>query len=317
MKKTIVCIDDEEVVLNSLEMALSSSDADFEIETAMGGEEALEMIGELKEEGADIAVVITDYIMPAMKGDEVLIQIHKQMPAVTKILLTGQSQIEGVTNAINNANLYRFIEKPWNKDDLAMTIKSALNKYETELKLLEQKIVIEGLNARLKDSRIEITDSNISEEQLFLHSLFVKYFKSLDDAQKIWFASACVGIMSADGRISKSEMLYVNTLCSAKPEKEYVYQLVKLLKGKERPRLSALKLSPEKAIRMMLFLIQVMLNDGKISQHEQQYVQYLGERLEFPEPTINEFIKLAYQRIEVEKTEASLVRQKAASAPPA
>jgi YesN/AraC family two-component response regulator len=307
MKKTVICIDDEEVVLNSLEMELSSADAEFEIETALGGEEAFELIAELTAEGADIAVVITDYIMPGMKGDELLTKVHQRYPAVSKILLTGQSQIEGVTNAINHADLYRFIEKPWQKEDLLLTIKGALGKYETEKKLREQQQVIDDLNARLGDNRIEMSDSKISEEQLFAHSLFAKFFKSLKPENQIWFSHACVGIMSSDGRITKNEMLYVNTLCTANPEKEYVYKLVNMLKNKEQPQLPNLSLSQEKALQMMLFFVQILTNDDRINQHEQMYFQHLGGRLNFTDGVINDFVKLAYRKIELLKTEKNLI----------
>jgi FixJ family two-component response regulator len=310
MKKTIICIDDEEIVCSSLEMELVSADADFEVETAMGGQEALDLIEDLTVENAEIAVVITDYIMPGMKGDEVLIKIHSQLPAVSKILLTGQSQIQGVTNAINNADLYRFIEKPWRKEDLLLTIKGAIKKYETEKQLREQQQVIDDLNKRLNDSRIEISDTSISAEQLFEHSLFASFFKSLEASQKIWFGNACVGIMSSDGRISKSEMLYINTLCSTNPKKEYVYQIVKLLKNKEKPLLNSIQLPVELALKMMKYFIQIMGNDGKISQPEQKYVQLLGGKLKLMEPVVNDFIRLGYQKVEFLKTEKTLLENK-------
>jgi len=309
MKKTVICIDDEEVVLNSLEMELSSADADFEIETALGGEEALELVAELTEEGAEIAVVISDYIMPSMKGDEVLIKIHEQMPGVSKILLTGQSQIEGVTNAINSADLYRFIEKPWKKEDLLLTIKGAVNKYETESKLREQQKVIDDLNARVKDAKIDVEESDVSEDQLFAHSKFTKFFKSLKNDIRLWFGLACVGIMSSDGRITKNEMMYVNTLCTANPEKEYVYKLVTMLKSKKQPKLEVIKLPSEKSTEMMLIFIQVLVNDDRISQQEQQYMAYLGTRLGMNDGTINDFIKLAYRRVEMLKAEKSLMTE--------
>lgn len=307
MKKTLLCIDDEEVVLESLQMELSSSEAEFEVETATGGPESLELIEELLEEKAEIAVVITDYIMPGMKGDEVLINIHAKLPAVSKILLTGQSQIEGVTNAINHADLFRFIEKPWQKEDLLLTIRGAINKYETEKRLREQQKVIEDLNARLSDSRIEISDSSLTEEQIFAHSLFAGFFNSLDQELKVWFGNACVGIMSSDGRISKNEMLYVNTLCSANPEKEYVYQLVQLLKNKQKPKLKNINLPAEQTLNMMKYFVQVLVNDQNITSGEQNYVQYLGSKLGLDDQTINGFIRLAYQKVDVAKREKDLL----------
>lgn len=309
MKKTVICVDDEDIVLNSLEMELSSAKADFEIETAKGGEEALELINELIKEKAEIAVIVTDYIMPSMKGDELLIQTHKRLPACANILLTGQSQLKGVTNAINHANLYRFIEKPWKKADLLLTIRNAIRKYDSEKKLTEQKQVITDLNNRLQDNRIEIKDSTITEEQIFIHSMFAKYFQALSPKQKLWFGNACVGLMSADGKISKNEMLYVNTLCSAHPEKEYVYHIVKLLKEKKRPKLDNLCLSSGESRKMMQFLVQILINDQHIKKQEQLYIQYAGSKLGLIEPLINDFIKLGYQKLQLEKMEKKLLSE--------
>jgi len=63
-------------------------------------------------------VVISDYIMSGIKGDELLDKIHSKLPRVKKIMLTGQSDIDGVRQAIDRAGLYRFLEKPWGNDDM-------------------------------------------------------------------------------------------------------------------------------------------------------------------------------------------------------
>jgi FixJ family two-component response regulator len=73
--------------------------------------------------------------MPWMRGDELLIKLHVMYPAAIKIMLTGQSDLEGVKKAINDANLYRFIEKPFNNADLILTIRSALRAFHHEAQL--------------------------------------------------------------------------------------------------------------------------------------------------------------------------------------
>ncbi|HAX80414.1 MAG TPA: diguanylate cyclase [Cyanobacteria bacterium UBA11372] len=145
-KPVIICVDDEITVLDSLRRELSEVLEDhFDIETAVGGIEALELVEDLIDEGCDIAIVIADYIMPDLKGDEVLKQIHQRSPTTLKIMLTGQASIEGVTNAINSAKLYRYIAKPWQAEELNVTIKEGLKVYFLEQKIIEQ-------NAKLRES---------------------------------------------------------------------------------------------------------------------------------------------------------------------
>ena len=142
----VICIDDEQVVLDSLIRELSESlEDECEIETALGGAEALELVDEILEDGSEIALVISDYIMPDMKGDEVLRYVHKNSPQTLKIMLTGQASIEGIANAINSAKLYRYIAKPWQDVDLQLTVKEALKSYDREKKIREQ-------NERLREN---------------------------------------------------------------------------------------------------------------------------------------------------------------------
>lgn len=146
MKPVIICIDDDRTVLDSLMRELSVNLGErFEIETAMGGIEALELVEDLLADECEIAVVIADYIMPEMKGDEVLKHIHERSPNTLKIMLTGQATIEGVSNAVNSAQLYRYIAKPWESIQLNITLQEALKIYFLEHQLAEQ-------NTQLRDS---------------------------------------------------------------------------------------------------------------------------------------------------------------------
>lgn len=148
-KPVIICIDDEPTVLSSLKRELKSALGDaVELETALGGIDALELLEELIEEGSNIALVIVDYIMPDLKGDEVLKRIHDVLPDTLKIMLTGQATIEGVTNAINSAKLYRYIAKPWQTEDLSLTVKEALKSYCQQHQLAEQNIKIRANESR-------------------------------------------------------------------------------------------------------------------------------------------------------------------------
>jgi len=154
----ILCIDDQEVVLESLSEQLKRYLGDeYNIETAQSGGEALETIEELREEGIETAVIIADQIMPGMKGDELLVEMHAKYPQSLKIMLTGQASTESVGKAINAANLYRYIPKPWEENDLLLTVKEALRCYVQEKQLAEQNEALKKLNVSLEKKVAERT----------------------------------------------------------------------------------------------------------------------------------------------------------------
>ncbi|MBT3382980.1 MAG: hybrid sensor histidine kinase/response regulator [Prolixibacteraceae bacterium] len=171
-KKVILCIDDEEIILQALEEQLNNIfGEEYEIETSDSGEDALEYFKELIDEGINVPVVISDYIMPGMKGDELLKEIHALSPGSLKILLTGQANIEGISNAINNAQLYRYIEKPWDKDDLVLTVREAIKSFLQEIKIIKQNKELLVLNASLEEKVIqrtkELSVANASKDKFF------------------------------------------------------------------------------------------------------------------------------------------------------
>jgi two-component system, sensor histidine kinase and response regulator len=147
---TIICVDDEASVLDSLKDQLKRQCPSCVIEIAESGEEALEILEELRADNCPVALVISDQIMPGMKGDELLTTIHQQSPAVLKILLTGQASPEAVFRAVNQANLYRYIAKPWEEADLSLTVTEALRRYQQDLQLSAQNETLRTINASLE-----------------------------------------------------------------------------------------------------------------------------------------------------------------------
>jgi CheY-like chemotaxis protein len=127
-KAVILCVDDERMVLDSLRTQLSSSFGNNYIyEAAEDAEEALDLIQELSEQDVSIVVIISDWLMPGMKGDELLIRIHEQFPKVVKILLTGQADEVAINRAKKFANLHCCLSKPWSEAELLEAIKSGLS----------------------------------------------------------------------------------------------------------------------------------------------------------------------------------------------
>jgi signal transduction histidine kinase len=147
----IICVDDEPLVLQTLKEQLKRSfGSQYDIEIAETGEEALEIIEDLQEDNIEIPLVITDQIMPGMKGDELLKKIHGKYPQILKIMLTGQASAEAVGKAVNLANLYRYIAKPWDETDLNLTVTEALRSYLQDRQLAEQNQRLQLMNAELQ-----------------------------------------------------------------------------------------------------------------------------------------------------------------------
>lgn len=152
-KPVIICVDDELILLESLRDELRETfGQDYLIEIADGGENALELVDELLAEGHEIPLVICDYIMPDMKGDELLRRIHQLLPNTFKVMLTGQATIEAVANAIKYAQLYRYIAKPWQQEDLKLTVSEAIYSYLKDKKLAEQHLALMQLNQALEET---------------------------------------------------------------------------------------------------------------------------------------------------------------------
>ncbi|NJR23017.1 MAG: PAS domain S-box protein [Richelia sp. CSU_2_1] len=149
-KPVIICVDDEPTILDSLEIDLLKAFEDkYLIETAESGEEALELLLELLAEQYEVPLVISDHIMPNMKGDELLRSVHAISPKTLKIMLTGQADLEAVTNAINYAKLYRYISKPWQPDDLKLTVTEAIYRYFQDKQLAEKQKELQEMNEEL------------------------------------------------------------------------------------------------------------------------------------------------------------------------
>lgn len=128
IEKAILCIDDEKTILNSLQSQLQRNFGDdFIYEFAEDAEEGFEIIDELIESGTTVLIIVSDWLMPGMKGDEFLVKVHEQHPEITKVLLTGQADNDAIENAYKNASLHKHILKPWDEEELIGVIKTGLN----------------------------------------------------------------------------------------------------------------------------------------------------------------------------------------------
>jgi DNA-binding NtrC family response regulator len=126
-RKAILCVDDERIVLDSLvdQFMLTFGDK-YHYEVAMSVDEAWEAIEFLVEDGIDMVLVVSDWLMPGVKGDKFLVDLHQKFPQTVKIMLTGQAEQAAIQNAIDNASLYAYIRKPWSESELIDKVNHAL-----------------------------------------------------------------------------------------------------------------------------------------------------------------------------------------------
>ena len=120
---TILCVDDEANVLKSLRRLFL--DEDYEILTAESGKEGLALL----EQRQSVQVVISDYRMPEMDGVAFLKEVHERWPETVRIVLSGYADTAAVVAAINEGQVYKFIPKPWNDDELKVAIAKAVERY--------------------------------------------------------------------------------------------------------------------------------------------------------------------------------------------
>jgi two-component system, sensor histidine kinase and response regulator len=182
-KPVVICVDDEPMVLESLKIDLKRvlGEACL-IETAESGEEALELIEEFQQSGEyEVALVLADYIMPGLRGDDLLKQIHQRSPQTLNVMISGQADLDAVSEALQNASLYRYIPKPWTSEELKHTIAEAIQKYLEDRKLEAQTKEVQTLNITLerqvRDRTRELHQKMQELEQLnrlkdeFLHAV--------------------------------------------------------------------------------------------------------------------------------------------------
>jgi DNA-binding NtrC family response regulator len=122
MTYKIMIVDDEPANLRTL---LRLFRQEYQVITAESGAEALTLLQQ-----HDVALMISDQRMPQMTGIELMKKAVEVRPQMVKILLTGYTDIGALIESINSGLVYRYLTKPWNNDDLQLTVARALEYYE-------------------------------------------------------------------------------------------------------------------------------------------------------------------------------------------
>ncbi len=126
-KKAILCVDDEKTILDSIKAQLKRQFGQrYLYEIAESAHEAWEVIDELYDDGIEILIIVSDWLMPGVKGDEFLVQVHQQYPKIVKVMLTGQADQTAIERVRQQANLFCCLAKPWEEQVLIQTLVSGM-----------------------------------------------------------------------------------------------------------------------------------------------------------------------------------------------
>ncbi|CAM4042624.1 Response regulator receiver domain-containing protein [Pedobacter westerhofensis] len=141
-KITILYVDDEE---NNLFSFKATFRIKYQVLVAISGEEALKILDAKK-----VHVIITDQRMPEMTGVDFLEKVLEKYPDPMRILLTGYADMNAVVDAVNKGKIFHYLAKPWNEEELDMTIKRAYDKYLEKAELTDMNEKLVGSNDQLE-----------------------------------------------------------------------------------------------------------------------------------------------------------------------
>lgn len=130
-KINIICVDDQQEVLDSVMRDLRPLTTHVRLEEASSVADCMELIDQIDDDGDYVAIVISDQVMPGETGTELLGKIasDRRFTKTRKVLLTGQATHADTINAINDGHIDNYIEKPWQPEKLLAVVKRLLTLY--------------------------------------------------------------------------------------------------------------------------------------------------------------------------------------------
>lgn len=187
-KFTILVVDDEPDITDSLHRTFRK---EYRVVTANAGEQAVEML-----EHTPVDLIISDQRMPGMTGDEVLKRASELQPEAVRILLTGYSDLESLVRCVNEASIYKYLSKPWEPEQLRLTVSRALEHLDVSRQL---KLAAEQLEDAYHDAvtmlsiacegKDEDTGFHVQRVQHYTEALAAQMGMNQEDAHHIGLMS--------------------------------------------------------------------------------------------------------------------------------
>jgi len=150
LQHTVLLVDDEENILHALKRLLRREG--YRILTANSGAEGFKILDK-----QDVHLVVTDQRMPGMSGTEFLAKVKENYPEVIRVVLSGYTEVDSITESINKGHIYKFMLKPWNDQNVKLEIKQALEQYDLmqvnkklHIKLIEKNEELKKINENLE-----------------------------------------------------------------------------------------------------------------------------------------------------------------------
>lgn len=198
-KPTLLFVDDEERIVNLLRTMFRG---DYEVLTATSGQQALELLGKHR-----VEVLVSDQRMPGMLGVELLAEARKRSPATMRILLTGYSDLAAIVGSVNDGEVFRFINKPWNHEEIKTIIREAAEAaLATGVSAVQAELMAAAAQGNEPDDSPEllIVDDNPADREA-IRSLFGKELtthcaSSVGEALKI-LEQRDIGVIVAEARV--------------------------------------------------------------------------------------------------------------------
>lgn len=168
MNNKVLCVDDDPNILSAYKRQLKKQ---FEIETALGGEEGIELMM-LK---GPFAVIVSDMRMPGMDGIQFLARVRASNPNSVRIMLTGNADMQTAIDAVNEGNIFRFLTKPCSPESLAKSLNAGIRQYQ--LIMAEQVLLKNTLNGAI---RVLVEILSMVNPSAFSHASRIrKYIKHI------------------------------------------------------------------------------------------------------------------------------------------
>lgn len=254
----ILCIDDDQDVLAGLQLSLRGLG---EIHVASDGEQGLALAATLPA----LAVVVCDMRMPGLQGDEVLACFHQRWPLVTRILLTGYSNMEAAIRAINQGRLFRFINKPCPRDQLRQAVSDALEQHRllnAERELLEQ--TVRGCMQALVDALAMASPASYGQAQRL--SDLVQQVDERCRHEAGW-ATGMAAMLANLGLVGLRPALQEKILLGLALDDG---ETLELARGHRRAMSLLDRIPRIQPVRQLLCLIEPALADGQVISEDQR-----------------------------------------------